>query len=171
MSETSARLEHQSPCLSTYTSRVNIGNALLYGLPTDLQLRGTQLDTALSVFFVTYCVFEIPATLLMKKLRPHIFVGLQQARRLAKCAVDASILFSIRVHVSLRSLRNSAGFRYATCEFAVKPHLLTAKVRNYGGLVTVRFILGIAEAGIFPGCRWHTILSFPPLGQHIQAST
>ncbi|KAL9005343.1 MAG: hypothetical protein Q9188_001884 [Gyalolechia gomerana] len=29
---------------------------------------------------------------------------------------------------------------------------LTKGVRNFGGLVTVRFLLGIVEAGIFPGC-------------------
>lgn len=29
---------------------------------------------------------------------------------------------------------------------------VTGIVHNFGGLVTVRFLLGIAEAGIFPGC-------------------
>lgn len=53
--------------------RVNIGNALLYGLPKDLHLQGMQVNIALSVFFVTYCTFEIPANVLMKRLRPNVF--------------------------------------------------------------------------------------------------
>lgn len=47
---------------------------------------------------------------------------------------------------------------YATYQSAIQP-LLIAKVKNFGGLVTVRLLLGIAEAGIFPGCRSSTILS------------
>lgn len=39
---------------------MNIGNALLFRLPADLKLRQWQLDMALSVFFVTYVVFETP---------------------------------------------------------------------------------------------------------------
>lgn len=53
--------------------RVNIGSALLFRLPVDLKLRQWQLDTALSVFFVAYVVFEIPASILMKRVKPHVF--------------------------------------------------------------------------------------------------
>lgn len=98
-----------------FLDRVNVGNALLYGLPEDLHLRGNQLNIALSIFFVTYCVFEIPANILMKYLSPHIFLSLS----LMLCGIIAII----------------QGF-----------------VQNFGGLVAVRFFLGIVEAGIFPGC-------------------
>ena len=37
--------------------------------------------------------------------------------------------------------------------------LLTAKVKSFGGLVTVRFLLDVAEAGMFPGCGLCIILS------------
>lgn len=47
---------------------------------------------------------------------------------------------------------------YATCQSAIQP-LLIAEVKDFGGLVTVRLLLGIAEAGIFPGCRSYTTLS------------
>ena len=52
---------------------MNIGNALLFRLPADLKLRQWQLDTALSIFFVAYVVFEIPASILMKRVKPHVF--------------------------------------------------------------------------------------------------
>lgn len=52
---------------------MNIGNALLFHLPSDLALRGNQVNIALSVFFVTYCVFEIPANVLLKRMKPQVF--------------------------------------------------------------------------------------------------
>lgn len=52
---------------------MNIGNALLYRLPQDLNLQGIQTNVALCVFFVGYIAFEIPANILIKRNRPHIF--------------------------------------------------------------------------------------------------
>lgn len=53
--------------------RVNIGNALLFRLPADLHLQKWQTNIALSVFFISYVAFEIPANILLKKVKPHIF--------------------------------------------------------------------------------------------------
>jgi hypothetical protein len=53
--------------------RVNIGNALIYKLPQDLNLQSLQTNIALCVFFVGYIACEIPATILMKMIKPHIF--------------------------------------------------------------------------------------------------
>ncbi len=85
MSKIAKKLGPRSRNLHADLSRVNIGNAILYGLPTDLHLQGTQLNTALSVFFVTYCVFEIPANILMKKMRPHVFR--ESSSRIRSCKV------------------------------------------------------------------------------------
>jgi hypothetical protein len=53
--------------------RVNIGNAQLFSLASDLRINSNQYNIALAVFFVSYIVFEIPANILMKKVKPHIF--------------------------------------------------------------------------------------------------
>jgi hypothetical protein len=53
--------------------RVNIGNAQLFSLSKDLHLDGNQYNIALSVFFISYIAFEIPANVIMKKIKPHIF--------------------------------------------------------------------------------------------------
>ena len=55
--------------------RVNIGNANVYGLSTDLDLTGDMYNTALCVFFVPYIVFEIPSNVLLKRFRPHIWLS------------------------------------------------------------------------------------------------
>jgi hypothetical protein len=43
-------------CLRTDLSLVNIGNARLYGMETELGLTGNQYQVAVSILFVTYCV-------------------------------------------------------------------------------------------------------------------
>ncbi|OZJ04351.1 hypothetical protein BZG36_02360, partial [Bifiguratus adelaidae] len=54
--------------------RANIGNAKIAGLQTDLGLEGTQMNTAISMFFVSYIVFQIPNNLLLKRLRPSVWL-------------------------------------------------------------------------------------------------
>jgi MFS family permease len=54
---------------------VSISNAVLYGLQQDLKLKGTQYNTALLIFFVPYIVFEVPSNILLKKLRPHVWLS------------------------------------------------------------------------------------------------
>ncbi|KAL8679766.1 MAG: hypothetical protein Q9186_003982 [Xanthomendoza sp. 1 TL-2023] len=98
-----------------FIDRVNIGNAVLFGLPDDLHLRGWELNAALAVFFVSYVVFGVPANILMKKTKPHIFLSLS--------------MFSFGFVMIMQGL-----------------------VTTYGGLVTTRFLMGIFEAGVYPGC-------------------
>lgn len=50
----------------------NIGNANIQGLSVDLGLSGAEYNLCLTVFFFTYCFFEIPSNLLLKKLRPSV---------------------------------------------------------------------------------------------------
>ncbi|CUS12088.1 unnamed protein product [Tuber aestivum] len=59
-----------------FLDRVNISNAVIFGLGEDLNLGGLEYNTALTIFFVPYILFEIPSNLLMKKLRPHLWLSL-----------------------------------------------------------------------------------------------
>ncbi|EFW23125.1 hypothetical protein D8B26_006646 [Coccidioides posadasii str. Silveira] len=60
--------------LLSFLDRGNIGNAKIEGLDKDLNLQGSQYNWTLTVFFFTYATFEIPANILLKKLRPSIFL-------------------------------------------------------------------------------------------------
>ncbi|KDQ53669.1 hypothetical protein JAAARDRAFT_182805 [Jaapia argillacea MUCL 33604] len=62
--------------LLAFLDRVNISNAALFGLREDLNLSSIQYSTALVIFFVPYVVFEIPSNILVKRLRPHIWLSL-----------------------------------------------------------------------------------------------
>ncbi|MCJ1400605.1 hypothetical protein MMC11_003811 [Xylographa trunciseda] len=63
--------------LLAFLDRTNIANAAVYGLSTDLGLvSGTnQYNTALTIFFVPYILFEIPSNIFLKKLKPHIWLS------------------------------------------------------------------------------------------------
>ncbi|MCJ1377293.1 hypothetical protein MMC17_000387 [Xylographa soralifera] len=63
--------------LLAFLDRTNIANAAVYGLSTDLGLvsGSNQYNTALTIFFVPYILFEIPSNILLKKLKPHVWLS------------------------------------------------------------------------------------------------
>lgn len=62
--------------LLAFLDRINIGNARSFHLIEDLQLTGVQYNTALTVFFVPYVLFEIPSNILLKRFSPRIWLSL-----------------------------------------------------------------------------------------------
>ncbi|KAH0537605.1 hypothetical protein FGG08_005597 [Glutinoglossum americanum] len=58
-----------------FLDRVNIANAAVFGLRKELKLTGVQYNTALTIFFVPYVVFEIPSNIILKKLKPHVWLS------------------------------------------------------------------------------------------------
>ncbi|KAI3403586.1 TNA1 [Candida oxycetoniae] len=58
-----------------FLDRVNISNAKLYGLSEDLNLTGTQYNTALTLFFVPYILFEVLGNYAIKYVKPHIWLS------------------------------------------------------------------------------------------------
>ena len=62
--------------LLAFLDRTNIANAEIFGLVKDLKLKGIQYNTALTIFFVPYIVFEIPSNILLKRLKPHVWLSL-----------------------------------------------------------------------------------------------
>ncbi|KKK17239.1 hypothetical protein ARAM_005924, partial [Aspergillus rambellii] len=109
--------------LFSFLDRVNIGNARLYGLEDDLGLVGDQYQVAVSILFVTYCLFEVPSNLVIKKLTPSRYIA------------SITVIWGI----------------IAT---------LTGITQNYGGLIACRLLLGIVEAGLFPGLMTYLTLFY-----------
>ncbi|KAJ5644468.1 hypothetical protein N7507_010479 [Penicillium longicatenatum] len=52
----------------------NIGNAKIDGLSKDLGMTANQYNATLTIFFVSYSVFEPVTNVLLKRLRPSIFI-------------------------------------------------------------------------------------------------
>ncbi|KAJ5473815.1 hypothetical protein N7475_003381 [Penicillium sp. IBT 31633x] len=100
--------------LVSFLDRTNIGNAKLVGLQTDLGMTNSQYNATLTIFFVSYSVFEPLTNVLLKRLRPSVFIPM--------------IMLAWGICMTFM------GF-----------------VKNYAGLMAVRWFLGLAEAGLFPG--------------------
>ncbi|KAH7121713.1 major facilitator superfamily domain-containing protein [Dactylonectria macrodidyma] len=57
-----------------FIDRANIGNAKIAGLDTDLKMTGYDYNVVISVFYISYILFEIPANLLCKWMGPGWFL-------------------------------------------------------------------------------------------------
>lgn len=117
MTKIDMRLIPVLTCLYTlaFLDRTNVANAAVFGLAKDLGLHGHQYQTALTIFFVPYILFEIPSNIILKKLKPHVWLSL------------CMFIFGLVT-------------------------LCQGLVRNWGGFMTTRFMLGVSEAGLYAGC-------------------
>ncbi|CEL11491.1 hypothetical protein ASPCAL14593 [Aspergillus calidoustus] len=60
--------------LFCFIDRANIGNARLAGLEEDLNMSGYDYNTLLSVFYISYIVFELPSNIACKWIGPGWFI-------------------------------------------------------------------------------------------------
>ncbi|TVY34449.1 putative transporter [Lachnellula subtilissima] len=119
--------------LLSFLDRTNIGNAKIAGLQKKLGNMSTgKYNAALSIFFVSYAVFEPLANILLKRLRPSVFIPIiMYASHLTQllCLTSNRIIWGVCML--------SMGF-----------------VTSWSGLMVCRFFLGLAEAGLFPGVNY-----------------
>lgn len=60
--------------LHSFMDRSNIGNAKVASMNADLKLTGPQYNMALTVFFFTYGIFEVPSNIVLKLMRPSWWI-------------------------------------------------------------------------------------------------
>ncbi|KAF7714573.1 Uncharacterized protein PECH_008360 [Penicillium ucsense] len=119
--------------LLAFLDRGNIGNAKVEGLLEDLHMTGSQFNWTLTVFFFTYCAFELPSNLMLKKLRPSrwlplimvawgivmTLMGIVQsyggllATRLALGIAEAGLYPGVAYYITLWYPRQRAQYRQA----------------------------------------------------------
>ncbi|EJT99766.1 MFS general substrate transporter [Dacryopinax primogenitus] len=104
--------------LLSFLDRTSIGNAKLYNLEKDLGITDHQYLIALTIFFISYAVFEAPSNVFLKRLRPSIWLSFTM------------LMWGIMMTVQ-------------------------GLVHDYGGLLTMRWFLGLFEAGLFPGVNYY----------------
>ncbi|KAF5862165.1 hypothetical protein ETB97_012062 [Aspergillus alliaceus] len=100
--------------LISFLDRTNIGNAKIAGLQEDLRMSNGQYNASLTIFFVSYSIFEPLTNILLKRMRPSVFIPI--------------IMVSWGICMTCMGL-----------------------VKNFSGLMAVRWFLGLSEAGLFPG--------------------
>lgn len=62
--------------LLSFLDRVNIGNARIQGLEKDLNMKGNNFNVALLIIFIPFVLFEVPSNLVMRKVRPSIWLSI-----------------------------------------------------------------------------------------------
>ncbi|KAH8651088.1 major facilitator superfamily domain-containing protein [Xylariales sp. PMI_506] len=60
--------------LFCFIDRANIGNARIAGMAADLKLEGYDYNQILSVFYISYILFEVPCTVFCKYIGPGWFL-------------------------------------------------------------------------------------------------
>jgi fucose permease len=60
--------------LFCFIDRANIGNAKLAGFEKDLHMKGYDYNAVLSVFYISYIIFEIPSNMLCKIIGPGYYL-------------------------------------------------------------------------------------------------
>ena len=90
----------------------------LYNLEPDLHITDNQYNIALTIFFFSYAIFEVPSNVFLKRLRPSIWLS--------------GLMLCWGIMMTLQGV-----------------------VHNYGGLLGMRWLLGMFEAGLFPGVNYY----------------
>jgi MFS family permease len=94
--------------------RTNLGVAMVAGMGVDLKLTGQRYSLVVLLFFITYVALQPPATVVLRKLGPRVFLP-------SIVVIWGSVMI---------------GFGF---------------VKEWHTLLPLRLILGIFEAGFFPG--------------------
>jgi hypothetical protein len=125
--------------LLSFLDRGNIGNANIEGLSEDLGLTGAQYNWCLTAFFFTYAAFEVPSNMVLKRLRPSVWLPSEFFFMMKE--IGSGMVFSDHFVFFLL-----AGIAIMVAWGIVMT--LMGLVQSYEGLLTARIFLGVAEAGV-----------------------
>ncbi|WPH04103.1 retrograde regulation protein 2 [Acrodontium crateriforme] len=97
--------------------RTNLGIAVVAGMGVDLVLIGSRYSIITCIFFVTYVLLQPPATVILRKVGPRVFLP------------SITVLWGITM-------------------------ICFGFTKKWYDMVPLRLVLGIFEAGFFPGCAY-----------------
>ncbi|KAF4983835.1 hypothetical protein FZEAL_841 [Fusarium zealandicum] len=59
----------------TFLDRVNIGNARLWNLERDLNMKGNQYNLVVMIFYIPYILLEIPSNMILTRVQPRYYIS------------------------------------------------------------------------------------------------
>ncbi|RVX72247.1 hypothetical protein B0A52_04451 [Exophiala mesophila] len=157
--------------LISFLDRTNIGNAKIDGLQEDLNMTNNEYNDTLTIFFISYSLFEPLTQILLKRFRPSIFLpvimilwgivmttmglvhnfsGLMAARWFLGLA-EAGLFPGVNYYLSCWYRRSEFGIRAAIFFSAA------ALAGSFGGLLAAA-IVNMRGVGGKPGWAWIFIL-------------
>ena len=117
-----------------YLDRVNVGFAALT-MNKDLGLTSTEFGIGAGIFFLSYFIFEVPSNLLLERFGARKWI--------ARIMFSWGLLSGLMAFIP--QIAHATGFSTTAVFY------------------TLRILLGIAEAGFFPGIIFYLTLWFPSL--------
>ena len=124
----------------SFLDRINIGNARIQGLEPELRMKGNDYNVALLIFFVPYILLEIPSNMVLKNVKPSTWLSFM----MFSCGKQHGVPYLNRMMM----LKEILIVRVRFIGIATMCQGLT---RSYAGLVICRALIGVFEAGFFPG--------------------
>ncbi|KAK5272994.1 hypothetical protein LTR99_002388 [Exophiala xenobiotica] len=157
--------------LIAFLDRTNIGNAKIDGLQEDLNMTSNQYNNTLTIFFISYSVFEPLTQVLLKKFKPSIFIpaimlGWGICMTCMGLVHNYSGLLATRWFLGLTEAGLFPGVNYyLSCwykrsEFGVRAAIFfsaAALAGSFGGLLAAA-IVNMDGIGGKPGWAWIFIL-------------
>jgi MFS family permease len=149
--------------LISFLDRANIGNAKIYGMEKDLHMTDMQYNIGLAVFFIPYSLVEPLTNVLLKRLRPKIFLTLI----IVTWAICLTCMGFIHNFAGLCTARFFLGLTEAGLFPGVNYYLSCWYRRQEFGIRAAIFFSSAAFAGSFGGllaaaiAKMHGILGKP----------
>ncbi|CCH44318.1 putative membrane protein [Wickerhamomyces ciferrii] len=158
--------------LLAFLDRGNIGNAKIEGLIEDLDLSPDQYNLCLTIFFITYSLFEVPSNMLFKKIgKPRIFLGSIMiswgiVMTLMGIVQNFQGLFATRLFLGITEAGLFPAISFQLSMFYCKGEMQLRQAIFYGAASVAGAFSGILAFGIahmsgvggYRGWRWIFIL-------------
>jgi MFS family permease len=121
-----------------FLDRVNVGFAKLQ-MASDLQFSDAVYGAGAGIFFIGYFIFEVPSNVILEKMGARVWI----ARIMITWGlISSAFMFTGDIHWG----PIAAAFNYTDAQFS---------------FYFLRFLLGVAEAGFFPGIILYLTYWFP----------
>ena len=133
--------------LLSFLDRGNIGNAKIEGLVEDLGMTEPQYNWCLTVFFFTYCAFEVPSNLMLKRLRPSVWLP----SIMVAWGTVMTLMGVVRGYRGLLAARLFLGVAEAGLYPGVAYYITMWYVREEGQFRQALFFSAASVAGAFSG--------------------
>lgn len=156
--------------LFCFIDRANIGNAKLAGFEKDLGLKGYDYNKVLSVFYISYIIFEIPSNMACKYFGPGWFIP-AISLGFGVCSIGTAFVHDIHSASGVRFLLGvfeagmlpgiayylSRWYRRSELAFRLSLYIVMAPLAGaFGGLLAS----GILKLSHFGGLtRWRMIFA------------
>ncbi|KAH8591992.1 major facilitator superfamily domain-containing protein [Bisporella sp. PMI_857] len=158
--------------LLNFLDRSNLAQARLGTLEHDLGMKGTDFNLATSILFVGYITMQLPANLLLTRVRPSLFLGLAMTAWGAISAAQAASksfgsLLACRMLLGVVEapffpgavMLMSSWYTRAELAYRIAWFYAGSSIANmFGGLLAAGVLGGLEGAHGIAGWRWLFII-------------